>query len=181
MNEYGNIWAVIVSVRHKKVVELVKQAIAIGINPIRIIVVTNRDKTNTLTSLGVPPENILDKDPVDCRKEAAKAAKGMETVGYAGALIKGAEKVVQYDPGATLVNLSSEYKGNLADVSDLILSATLMVRRANTVIIGSTETEDGIAIWRVESLITAVTNGSIKKKGTKFKDLTAKLSQLTIL
>ena len=83
-------WAIIVSIKHHSVLKLVKKLIKMGISPSHIIVVTNVTHIEPLVALGVLQDNILKKG----------------IVGYAGSLIMGTEKVVQYNPGAILVNLS---------------------------------------------------------------------------
>ena len=186
-NNKGNVWAVIVSVGHKKVANLVKQAIAIGIIPTQIIVVTNRDNKSTLMGLGVQEENILAKDSSYTRAQIAggeKPAEKIETVGYAGALIKGAQRIVQYNTSAAIINMSAAFGGNLVDIGDLIWSAANAVchRRTGARIIGAVDTEAGISIWKAETIMTAVSNGGLRMKGTTFKDLMAELSPaITIL
>ncbi len=157
-------WAIVVSIKHHSVLRLVKKLIKVGISPSHIIVVTNVTNTEPLLAVGILQENILKKG----------------IVGYAGSLIAATQKVVQYNPGAILVNLSSEFDGDLEDEKALLVTGTEKASRRHALFIGSTETEDGIAVWRAEALIMAVTEGLVPKKAT-FGELTAKLSQVTVL
>lgn len=158
----GNVWAVVVSIKHHSVQKLVTRLIALGFVPARIIVFTNMNPA-PLEALGIPSENIRKKGQV----------------GYVGSLIMGAEVVMQFDTNAIIVNLSSEFEGELDDMSELLFSATLMARRTHAILLGSTETEDGISVWRAEAIMAAVMKGVSKR--AKFKELTTNLSQCTIL
>ncbi len=155
--EWGDIWAVIVSINHRSVTGLVKQSLKIGILPEHIVVVTNVKRKSAMLKLGVLPENILKKG---------------RDIGYAGALIKGMSHIMQYDTGAITINLSSEFKGNMLDKKEEIERVAPQAIRSQACMIGSINTEDGIGVWRAEAIHTPVITQNIKR-GAKFGELTA--------
>ena len=160
-----NVWVIIVSIRHQSVLRLIRRALDLGAARDRIIVVSNR-KDVRYEKAGIPSENILKK----------------KTYGYVGALIVATEKVLQYDTGAIIVNVSSEYRGNmkLEKAKWTILSAILRAKRTHGVIIGSTTDENGIAVWRAEAIITTVAENNLSRNKTKFQDLVSKFG-ITVL
>lgn len=158
--EKGNIWIIVVSVKHRSAQKLIKQLVKKGFNPFRIVVVTNITNTEPLLELGIAPEHIKRKD----------------FAGYAGALDIGAGVVVCNDPGASIIGLSTELtvetnedKEHMGNMFSTSISVENSVTKRQGFIVGS-KFEDGIIVCRAETIMTPFMKG-LKHRGTTFKEL----------
>lgn len=150
----SDVWVIIVSIKHHPVSKLIRWARKLGVPRDQIVVVTNEEDAN-YERAGIFPEYILEK----------------KDYGYVGAMTAATGKIIQYNAGAITINVSSEREGgiSLRKAKKLISKAVSLIKGARAVVIGSTTEESGIAVWRCETIFTAMMGRKLTK--TSFQDL----------
>ncbi len=152
----GNLYVVIVSVKHKSVLKLVQKLTEKGFNPARIIVVTNIQNVDPLLALGVLPNNIG-------RKNRA---------GFAGALNIGAEIAVRNDTFASMICLSTEIDADkqLMELFSRAIERESDITKKKIILLGS-QGEDGVLVCRAETIMSTFLVNNIKNGGTTLEEL----------
>jgi len=151
----GNIYVVIVSVKHKSAIKLAQKLIKKGFNPARIVVVTNIMNVEPLLALGILPKNIGKKN----------------RAGFAGGLNLGSEMAVRNDTFASVICLSTEIaEKRLMEVFATAIECEGDITKKKMFAIGS-KGEDGMLVCRAETIMSTFLVNDIKNGGTTLEEL----------
>lgn len=151
----GNIYVVIVSVKHKSAIKLAQRLIKKGFNPARIVVVTNITNIEPLLALGILPKNIGKKN----------------RAGFAGGLNIGSEMAVRNDTFASVICLSTEIaEKRLMEVFATAIECEGDITKKKMFAIGS-KGEDGMLVCRAETIMSTFLVNDIKNGGTTLEEL----------